>query len=155
MSLHQANDTRLTKTALDGLTTVPDEPDPFVVLPQDIYEHFTLPGEDGKSGRKLAFNAGQVVRQSEIDRFYPAVTIDLISPATGPAAGGTVVTITGTNLHLATGVTFGGTSGTAFAVANDGLSLVVTSPAKTAGAHNVVVQADSGDVTETGGFTTT
>ncbi|WP_223693745.1 IPT/TIG domain-containing protein [Leifsonia poae] len=72
----------------------------------------------------------------------PAVTS--VSPTHGPAAGGTVVTITGTGFTGATGVTFGGTAGTTFTVVND-TSITVTTPAHTPGPVDVVVQSPSGD----------
>ena len=39
-------------------------------------------------------------------------TVTSVSPNSGPAAGGTSVTITGTNFTGATAVTFGGTAAT-------------------------------------------
>jgi hypothetical protein len=53
-----------------------------------------------------------------------------ISPANGPVAGGTTVTITGTGFTGATAVTFGTTPGTGLQVTNDS-TLTVTSPAGT------------------------
>jgi hypothetical protein len=156
MSLHQANDTRLDRTAFDALTTTPADPDPWVQVTEDIYEHFSLEGEveGSKTGRKLAFNADQVVRTSAINRMFPGVVVSGISPATGAAAGGTTVTITGTNLDLVTAVEFGtGNDGTDLAIANDGQSLTVVTPAVSAGADDVILTADSGDVTEVDGFT--
>lgn len=80
--------------------------------------------------------------------------VDTLSPATGPAAGGTVVTIVGRFLADVTGVTFGGTAGTSLTLVNDNL-LRVTAPAKAAGAHNVVVTNAGGSTTKTGGWTST
>ena len=51
-----------------------------------------------------------------------------ISPNTGPAAGGTPVTITGTNFTGATAVRFGSTRPTSFTV-NSATSITATSPA--------------------------
>lgn len=78
--------------------------------------------------------------------------VDTLSPATGPAAGGTVVTIVGRFLSGVTGVTFGGTAGTSLVLVNDNL-LRVTTPAKSAGAYNVVVTNAGGPTTKTNGFT--
>lgn len=76
-----------------------------------------------------------------------------LTPAEGPAVGGTVVTLTGDNLEGATGVTFGGAAGTDFTLA-DGV-VTVTTPAGTAGPVDVVVTDPDGDYTATGGFTYT
>ncbi len=72
----------------------------------------------------------------------PAPTLTGISPASGPAAGGTTVTISGTNLENATGVSFGGTS---VKIGSDSSTqITVTSPAGTAGPVNVTVTTPGG-----------
>ena len=77
-----------------------------------------------------------------------------IQPDSGVAAGGTVLEISGTGLTGATGVTFGGTAGTAFSVV-DSKNIAVTTPAKAAGTYDVVVLHPGGNKTITGGFTYT
>lgn len=75
-----------------------------------------------------------------------------LSPATGSAVGGTVVTLTGQSLVGVTAVNFGATPGTALDVskAADG-EVKVTSPAGTAGAVDVtLVDADGNTVVEDG-----
>ncbi len=71
-----------------------------------------------------------------------APTVSGINPSSGPAGGGTVVTITGTNLSRATGVKFGTTAGTGLTV-NSGTSIMVTSPAGT-GTVDVTVTTAGG-----------
>ncbi len=61
-----------------------------------------------------------------------------VSPVSGPTAGGTTVTLTGTGFAGATSVTFEGSAGGSLSVVNDG-ELTVVSPAHAAGAVNVVV----------------
>jgi hypothetical protein len=62
-------------------------------------------------------------------KFIPAPTITNVSPNTGPAAGGTTVTITGTGfLGDAATVSFGGTAATGVVVNSD-TSITATSPA--------------------------
>src|SRR5205823_4632168 len=61
-----------------------------------------------------------------------------VSPASGPTAGGTSVSITGTNLTGATAVRFGATNATAFSV-NSPTSITATAPAGSAGTVHVTV----------------
>jgi hypothetical protein len=77
-------------------------------------------------------------------------TINGISPTSGTGSGGTAVTITGTNLTGATGVSFGAAHGTNIVVNGGGTSLTVTSPPETGGSVNVGVS-----VTTPGGTTGT
>jgi hypothetical protein len=76
-------------------------------------------------------------------------TVTALSPATGPAAGGTVVTVTGTNLASTTSVTFGSTPGTALTGVT-ATSLTITSPPGTKGdtPHVVVHTTLAGDSTQ-------
>jgi len=70
-------------------------------------------------------------------------TFSSISPATGPVAGGTTVTITGTGFTGATVVTIGGTHATSVTVVSD-TAITATTPAGTSGTANVVVVAPGG-----------
>jgi hypothetical protein len=70
-------------------------------------------------------------------------TVTSISPTVGPIAGGTSVTITGTNFTGATAVKFGATNGTGVTV-NSATSITVTSPAASAGTVDVTVTTPSG-----------
>lgn len=79
-------------------------------------------------------------------------SISGITPATGAVAGGTVVTINGSDFTGATGVTFGGTPGTALNVVSDS-QIKVTAPAHAAGSVPVVVTTPDGNDTEASGFT--
>ena len=72
-----------------------------------------------------------------------APTVTAISPAAGPMAGGSQVTITGTNLAGATKVTFGSVAVTSF-VSDTAGQLVVVSPKAAAGTVNVQVTTPSG-----------
>lgn len=75
-----------------------------------------------------------------------------ISPTSGTTAGGTAVTITGTDFTGATAVTIGGTTVGSLVVVSD-TSITGTTPAKTAGAKDVVVTTPAGTDTLVGGFT--
>ena len=73
----------------------------------------------------------------------PAPTVTAINPTSGTTAGGTSVTITGTNFTGATGVTIGGTAATGVTVVN-ATSITATTPAHAAGAVSVVVTTPAG-----------
>ncbi|WP_237736703.1 beta strand repeat-containing protein, partial [Delftia acidovorans] len=62
--------------------------------------------------------------------YVSAPTVTSISPTAGPTAGGTTVTLTGTNLSGATAVTFGATAATGFTV-NSATQITATAPAGT------------------------
>ncbi|HLN42637.1 MAG TPA: IPT/TIG domain-containing protein, partial [Acidimicrobiales bacterium] len=70
--------------------------------------------------------------------------VNSVSPSGGPIAGGTSVTVTGTNLTGATAVNFGGTAGTGVSVNGGGTSLTVNAPAEAAGTINVTVTTPAG-----------
>ncbi len=71
-------------------------------------------------------------------------TISGLNPSSGPAAGGTSVVITGTDLTGATAVTFGGTNATSFVV-NSGTQITAVASAHAAGTVEVVVSTPAGD----------
>jgi hypothetical protein len=70
-------------------------------------------------------------------------TVTAISPSSGPTAGGTSVTITGTTLTSASAVKIGGAACTALS-ANTATSITCTTPAGTAGAASVLVTTSLG-----------
>ncbi|HLN43629.1 MAG TPA: IPT/TIG domain-containing protein [Acidimicrobiales bacterium] len=74
----------------------------------------------------------------------PPPTVTGVSPASGPSAGGTAVTITGTNFTGATAVDFGpGNPATSFTVNNAG-SITATSPIGAGTAVDVTVTTGGG-----------
>ena len=80
-------------------------------------------------------------------------TVTSISPTSGTTAGGTSVTITGTNFISGATVTIGGSSCTSVVVVSS-TSITCTTPSGTAGPRDVVVAtAVSPNATLTGGFT--
>jgi hypothetical protein len=81
----------------------------------------------------------------------PAVSS--LDVTTGPVAGGTVVTVTGTGFANGAGVTFGGSAATGVTFVNS-TTITCTTPAHAAGAVNVVVtNPDTQTGTLTNGFT--
>jgi hypothetical protein len=86
--------------------------------------------------------AGGTSATSAADVFTYAATVTDLSQSSGPASGGTLVTITGTGFTGATAVNFGTTATTSFTVSSDS-SLTVASPAGT-GTVDVTVTTASG-----------
>ena len=81
-----------------------------------------------------------------------APTVTAIAPPSGTTAGGTSVTITGTNFTGATAVTIGGTAATAFSVVS-ATSITATTPPGSLGAADVVVTTPGGTGTGSGLYT--
>lgn len=118
-----------------------------------LFDAFTPEGVLAvESATKIAFVPGRTYSKSEIDRHFPAATFTSITPSTVAAAGGTAVTIKGSNLTGVTAVAIGGTAFTAVTVVDEN-TVTATSPAKTAGTYNLTITDDSGTVTVTNGIT--
>jgi PKD repeat protein/uncharacterized protein YjbI with pentapeptide repeats len=79
-------------------------------------------------------------------------TLITVAPPTGPIAGDTQVTITGTNFTGATAVTFGGTTAASFSVENI-TSVIATVPAHAAGAVTVNIITPNGTAVGTNKYT--
>ena len=73
----------------------------------------------------------------------PAPTVSSVSPNNGSTAGGTAVTITGTNYAAGATVTFGSTAATNVVVVNS-TTITATTPAGSAGATTVTVTNATG-----------
>ncbi|MFT3809610.1 MAG: IPT/TIG domain-containing protein [Micropepsaceae bacterium] len=82
----------------------------------------------------------------------PQPTLSAIAPVAGPLAGGQSVTLTGTGLTGATGVTIGGAAAASVTVVNDTTVTAVT-PSGAAGARNVEITTPGGAATLTNGYT--
>jgi hypothetical protein len=74
--------------------------------------------------------------------YVPPPVLTAISQTRGPAGGGTVVTLTGTNLAGATAVSFNGVAGTI--TADSATQITVTSPPGNEGTVPVTVTTPSG-----------
>jgi cysteine-rich repeat protein len=75
--------------------------------------------------------------------FVPAPRVTGMSPTSGPATGGTTLTITGTGFAAATGVSFGGSAAATFTVNGD-TSITAVSPMASAGTVDVTVTTMGG-----------
>ncbi|OWK39897.1 Flagellar hook-length control protein FliK [Fimbriiglobus ruber] len=105
----------------------------------------TPPGAAGIADVLVTTSAGTSAGSPAYAFVYTAPTgptVASVSPSSGPAAGGTTITIAGTNLGGATAVTFGGT--TATILSDSATQLVVTDPAGATGTVDVVVTTQAG-----------
>ena len=153
MTIRDAGGNVLSKTELLAKATPQPVPEAEYTLNEPIYETFRYGAEAAfEGGNRLLFSQGQRVKQSQLDALYDAAAITTVTPSTGLAAGGTVVTINGSNLGGVESVTFGGTQATNVQVLSQ-QQVRCTTPAHAAGAVNVVVNDDAGPVTKVGGFT--
>jgi len=81
-----------------------------------------------------------------------APTVTVISPTSGTTAGGTPVTIIGTNLNGATAVTFGGAAATGVSVVSPTQITAIT-PVHAVGTVPVVVTTPGGTATKSNAYT--
>jgi hypothetical protein len=81
----------------------------------------------------------------------PLPLVLLVTPALGPSAGGTTVTITGSGFTGATAVSFGGTPATSFTVDSD-ISISAVTPPHATGLVNVAVTTPGGTFSGLGLF---
>ena len=70
-------------------------------------------------------------------------TVTVVSPTSGPAAGGSTVIITGAGFTGATAVNFGATAGTGLTVNSD-TQITITSPAHAAGVVDITITTPAG-----------
>lgn len=81
----------------------------------------------------------------------PPPVISSITPAAGPELGGTTVTISGSGLTAADGVSFGGVAAASYSVNSD-TEITAVTPERAAGAADVVVTTEAGNAVAAGGF---
>jgi IPT/TIG domain len=101
----------------------------------------------------MVIGYGGTVSVAAIVNVIPPPTIFSVSPNSGSASGGTLVTISGANFQGST-VTFGGTPAAIISVTST--SITATTPPHAAGAVNVIVTNSDGQTgTLTNGYTYT
>jgi hypothetical protein len=102
---------------------------------------------EDQAGNIVGYTAGQLQAKglpaTVLDETGSPPTVRRVSPKKGPAAGGTVVTLTGTNFTGAEAVTFGTTPATSFTV-NSPDSISAVAPPGTTGAVGVTVTTPNG-----------
>ncbi|MGB8946890.1 MAG: IPT/TIG domain-containing protein [Streptomyces sp.] len=97
----------------------------------------------GGSGEATVYNPTITITNAP-----PAPAVTAVSPASGTTAGGTPVTVTGTNLSGATGITFGANPATG--ITCTATSCTATTPAGAAGTVDVRVTTPAGTSPNTG-----
>ncbi len=128
-------------------------------VPANVSLTLTPQGEANINMREqnsIAFLAGNnITRVYTITATVSALppTVTNISPSSGPIAGGTAVTITGTNFVAGATVTIGGVAATNVTVVS-ATQITATTPPRAAGSVDVRVQNPDGQFgTRAGGFT--
>jgi hypothetical protein len=94
-----------------------------------------------------AAGASQTVTADQYTYIQPAPAITAVSPDNGPIAGGTAVTITGTDFDGTTAVSFGATPATSFTVVSPTQITAVSPAASDVGAVDVTVTTAAGTST--------
>ncbi|MFJ8039381.1 IPT/TIG domain-containing protein [Kitasatospora sp. NPDC096147] len=102
------------------------------------------PHAPGTVDVQLTSAGGRTVPAGRYTYRAPAPVITGIAPDHGPAAGGTVVTITGGNLGGATAVSFGAVPAAAFTVESDGRISATAPSASAAGPVDLTVTTPGG-----------
>lgn len=97
-------------------------------------------------GQSTVFDSGYTYTEAD-------ATVTMISPNIGPIAGGTSITITGTNFIGATSVDFDDTTVTGITVNGTGTMITLNTPAHVAGVVDVTIHLPGGAFTEANGFT--
>lgn len=155
--LVNASGTRKTKAALisDLGTAEVDNPVYRVPAGYRLYEKGDLVGDPGNPvNYRQVLTPGMLVSSDAINGMFPAPTITSVTPAAAAAAGGTPITIKGTNFKSAgTSATLGAVACTSVVVV-DSTTITAVTPAKSAGTYDVVVTTDSDTATATGAVTT-
>jgi hypothetical protein len=115
-----------------GLASVPGANYAFIAPPP--FNESTVPPSGGVSGQEIELNA----------EVQPAPAITSIAPRSGSIAGGTTVTITGTNLTSASAVKFGTTPAASFTAESDTQITAITPATTTRGKVDVTVTTLAG-----------
>ena len=113
-----------------------------VVINATLITAVTPAGTVGAASVAVTTSAGVAVAPNPFTYFLPP-TISAVSPNVGPSAGGTPITITGTNLIGATSVKVSGVAATSVVVVN-ATTITAVTPASGAGNQSVTVTTPGG-----------
>ncbi|MDY0811845.1 PxKF domain-containing protein [Kitasatospora purpeofusca] len=139
----------LTGTDLTGTTAVTfgDTPATAVTVVDDHTVTATAPAHPAGTVDVSLTTGARTVPAGTYTYQRPAPAVTAVAPAQGPVAGGTTVTLTGTDFTGATAVTFGTVPATAFTVESDS-RITATAPAATAvGTVDITVTTPAGTST--------
>jgi|GEM_PF-368800 len=145
----------ITGTNLNGATAVSiggSQATSIVVASDGLSLTATTAASSFQGNRSVTVTTPGGIASGLVFNYVPQPTVTTVSPASGPAAGGAVVTISGSNFSDATAVTFQGVAATSFTVDSDA-SITATTPAGTAGVAPVAVTATGGTGTRANGYT--
>jgi Tol biopolymer transport system component len=112
----------------------------------------TTPAGAVGSADVSVFTAGGTGSLAGAFTYAGAPTVTGVAPNTGPATGGTAITLTGTNFVSGATVTVGGTAATGVTVVN-ATTITATTPAGSAGAATVAVTTTGGTGSLASAFT--
>lgn len=115
-----------------------------------VYQIESVAPLNNKAGTKVGDLEALSESQNSEEVPVVAPSITAVSPRAGPATGGTVITIEGTNL-IGSSVTIGGVPCTSVVVNQTGTSLTCLTPAGSAGGKLIKVTNDGGS-TNAGNF---
>ena len=132
-------------TALGGTTSVSfgSTPAPNFFVRSDNMVRVTVPAGSGTVDVRATTVVGTTpITAADIFTYPGSLSVGGVSPNSGPTAGGTNVTVTGSGFTGATAVNFGATPGVSVVVISD-TQLTVTSPAG-AGTVDITVVTSAG-----------
>jgi formylglycine-generating enzyme required for sulfatase activity len=138
----------LTGTNLSGATSVTvggADATALVVLNSTTVTAITPPGVAGAATVAITTPGGTATLPGAYI-YMPIPTLAFVSPGIGGVSGGTLVTLTGTNLDSATDVRFGGVAATNVAVLNSTMIRAMT-PARAVGTVSIAVTTPGGTAT--------
>ena len=145
-----ATSVTITGTNFTGVTAVKFGTVSATPITVNSPQSVTVPAPAGSPGTVdvTVAAAGATSATSTADHYtyLSAPTVSAVSPSSGPLAGGTSVTITGTNFTGVTAVHFGTASATPITV-NSAQSITVPAPAGSVGPVDVTVAASGGTST--------
>lgn len=111
----------------------------WVVPPGSV----ATPPAGGQAGSELSFSA----------TVLPAPTVVSVTPTSGPVAGGTSVTVSGTDLTDVQGVSFGSVPAAGYSVTSEGQLTAVAPAGTSAGAVPISVTTEAGTASSAQSFT--